>query len=143
MENDNRCELYKAYLADVANIGTRHEGSRRFYLSVVSALFVLLSMGKPDGVFAAFSGPVVYLVGVVGLLLCVAWIIHMQAFGALYAAKFAVLRELETEAHLFPLFEREWAKLQTDKRYKHLTRLDTWAPGLFIIVFIVVMLIKH
>jgi hypothetical protein len=37
-------EQYKAYLADVGNIGTRHENTRRFYLSIVSALFVFLSL---------------------------------------------------------------------------------------------------
>jgi hypothetical protein len=143
MDDSCRCEQYKSYLSDVANIGSRHENSRRFYMSVISALFVLLSMGKPDGVFAAFTGPVVWLVGFVGLLLCLAWILHMQAFGALYAAKFTVLRELETEAKLFPLFKREWEALQNDTRYRHLTRLDLWVPVLFAIVFVALVFIKR
>ncbi len=37
-------EQYKAYLQDLGNIGARHENSRRYYLSVVPALFAAVVM---------------------------------------------------------------------------------------------------
>src|SRR5712692_4379653 len=98
--NKDYIEQYKSYLQDVGNIGTRHENSRRFFLSVVSALFVFLSMAGKDGPLKVVEGPVKTLVGIVGIILCVVWVMHMQSFGAIYRAKFDVLRAIEKECKL-------------------------------------------
>ena len=135
-------EQYKAYLQDVGNIGSRHETSRHFYLSVVSALFVFLAMAGPNGVFEAVKGKVLVLVGGFGLAMCVVWILHMQSFGAIYRAKFGVLRAIEQKHQLFHVFDEEWKLLQADSRYRLLTLIDSVMPALFAALFIALMLIK-
>ncbi len=75
-------EQYKAYLQDVGNIGVRHENSRKFYLSVVSALFVFVSMAGEKGVFVNVQWHVLTLAGLVGILLCVVWVMHMGHLGS-------------------------------------------------------------
>jgi hypothetical protein len=132
-------EQYKSYLQDVGNIGTRHENSRRFYLSVVSALFVFLSMAGKDGVLHVVDGPVRVLVGVFGILLCVVWIMHMQSFAAIYLAKFSVLRAMEVKCRLFRVFEEEWNCLKVDPRYKFLTLMDSAIPILFVVLFLALL----
>jgi hypothetical protein len=132
-------EQYKSYLQDVGNIGTRHENSRRFYLSVVSAFFVFLSMAGKEGVLQVVQGPVRILVGMVGILLCVAWIMHMQSFGAIYRAKFNVLRAMETKCHLFPVFAEEWGYLKDNPRFKFLTLMDSAIPVLFAALFLALL----
>jgi energy-coupling factor transporter transmembrane protein EcfT len=132
-------EQYKSYLQDVGNIGARHENSRRFYLSVVSALFVFLSMAGKDGPLKFVEGPLRILVGMVGIILCVAWVMHMQSFGAIYRAKFDVLREMETQCNLFHLIDEEWKYLQKNPRYKLLTLIDTAIPALFAALFIALL----
>jgi hypothetical protein len=59
-ENAAHVEMYKAYLEDLGRIGGRHENARKFYVSVISALFVFLSMAGTGGLLpmfkAGFSG---------------------------------------------------------------------------------------
>ena len=92
---DAQIRLYEAYLDDLGRIGDRHEKTRKFYISAMSALFVFLSMAGKDGIFVNVQGPVFGVVAVVGILICVAWFEHMRSFGALYRAKFDTLRTLE------------------------------------------------
>jgi len=135
-------EQYKCYLQDVGNIGVRHDNSRRFYLSVVSALFVFLSMAGPDGIFQYIQGAVLVLVGILGIILCVVWGIHMQSFSAIYRAKFDVLRAIENEHNLFHVFDEEWKYLKANPRYKLLTLIDSAPPVLFAFLFIALLYLK-
>jgi hypothetical protein len=135
-------EQYKSYLQDVGNIGARHENTRRFYLAVVSALFVFLSMAGKDGLLKAVEGPVRTLVGMLGIILCVAWVMHMQSFAAIYNAKFGVLRAIEKERNLFPVFDEEWKHLHADPRYRLLTLIDSAVPLLFAALFIALLYLK-
>ena len=134
-----RCEQYKSYLQDLGNIGTRHENTRRFYLGVVSALFVFLSLTGKDG---PIHGPVFVLVGITGILLCIVWAAHMKSFGALYGAKFSVLRMMEDQQGLFHAFDEEYKLLRANPRYKFLTFLDSITPALFAVLFIALLFFK-
>ncbi|MFN7087186.1 MAG: hypothetical protein ACK4N4_11250 [Burkholderiales bacterium] len=136
-------EQYKAYRQDVGNIGVRHENSRKFYLSVVSALFVFVSMAGEDGIFANVRGHVLTLAALVGILLCIVWIMHMQAFGVIYGAKFDVLRQIENRHGLFHIFDEEWKLLKTNSRFKLLTLIDSITPLLFLLVFAALLSLKQ
>lgn len=138
----DQLEQYKAYLQDVGNIGARHETSRNFYLSVVSALFVFLAMAGKDGVFQGVQGTVLVLVALFGIAMCGVWILHMLSFGAIYRAKFGVLRAIEEQHKLFHIFDEEWKLLSADRRYKALTALDSVMPVLFAVLFFVLLAIK-
>jgi hypothetical protein len=135
-------EQYKSYLQDLGNIGDRHQNCRQFYLSVVSALFVFLSMAGKDGVLKVVEGPVRTLVGVVGIVLCIVWIMHMQSFGAIYKAKFDVLREMENQCNLFHVFDEEWKHLKRDSRFMLLTLIDSVIPVLFAALFVALLHFK-
>ncbi len=137
--NNAHLEQYKAYVQDLGNIGIRHENSRRFYLSVVSALFVFVSMAGPDGLFAVVKGPILALVGGVGVVLCLLWIVHMQAFSAIFKAKFEVLRKMEMQFGFFHVFDEEYELLKKDARYHLLTVLDAFVALLFACLFIAVL----
>jgi hypothetical protein len=143
--NSNRdyIEQYKSYLTDVGNIGIRHENARRFYLSVVSALFVFLSLAGSTGVFQMIRGPVLTLVGIAGVALCLVWLMHMLSFGAIYRAKFDVLRSIEEKHHLFHIFDEEWKHLQANPRFKLLTIIDSVTPILFAILFMAILYFKR
>ena len=135
-------EQYKAYLQDVGNIGVRHENSRKFYLSVVSALFVFVSMAGEGGLFGNVRGHVLTLAGAVGILLCIVWVMHMQSFGAIYRAKFDVLRAIENKHSLFHIFDEEWKFLNANPRFKLLTFIDSVTPVLFLLVFVALLYLK-
>jgi len=125
-ENAAHVEMYKAYLEDLGRIGGRHENARKFYISVISALFVFLSMAGTGGLFANVQGWVFGVVGIVGILICLAWFDHMTSFGKLYFAKLETLRSLEADLKLLKPFATETAILmkpddavESKKRYKH------------------------
>jgi len=135
-------EQYKAYLQDVGNIGVRHENSRKFYLSVVSALFVFVSLAGGDGLFANVRGHVLTLASAVGILLCIIWVMHMQSFAAIYRVKFDVLRAIENKHDLFNIFDEELKLLDGDPRFKLLTFIDSIFPVLFLLVFVALLFLK-
>jgi hypothetical protein len=136
-------EQYKSYLQDLGNIGIRHENSRQFYLATVSALFTFLAMtGGKDAALLVMSHQVQIIVGGVGILLCLVWFVHMQSFGAIYRAKFNVLRDLESAKELFKLYDKEWEYLQKDCKYSFLTILDSVMPFMFIPLFVLLLIFK-
>ena len=140
-------EQYKSYLEDVGNIGVRHENSRRFYLAVPSALFALLALAGKDGAWK-IVGPVQDVVAIVGIVLCMAWFFHMQAFQAIYLAKFNVLRDMEAECSFFPVFKKEWEGsgkwkgLKDDHRYKLMRFVDRVVPIVFLCLFVSLFFLK-
>ena len=135
-------DLYKIYVQDVGNIGGRHENSRRFYMSIISALFVFLSMTGEGGPLVDVKGAFQEIVGIVGIVMCIVWIMHMQSFAAIYLAKFKVLREIEKGQGFFALFDREWEHLKSDSRYKCLTLIDSVVPIVFASLFVVIVFVK-
>lgn len=126
-------EQYKAYIQDLGNIGLRHENSRRFYLSVLLALFVLLSLAGENGFL--IEGYVLKLVVGVGIILCLFWFFHMSSFGVLYFTKFKILRNMEEKCDFFPVFNREHTLLEGKPYSKLMTRLDSYLPLLFLLMF--------
>jgi hypothetical protein len=95
--HDSDSGIYTAYLTDLGRIGGRHENSRKFYISVMSALFVFLSLAGKDAVFFKVQDQVLRIVALVGVLICLAWFEHMRSFGKLYLAKLSTLRALEED----------------------------------------------
>ncbi len=138
-------DQYKIYVQDVGNIGSRNENSRRFYLSIVSALFVFLSIA---GEKEPFDNPKItaqVIVGIVGFIVCIFWIMHVQSFAAIFRAKFKVLSEIEEKQGLFPIFGpkgREWTHLGSDPRYTRLAWIDSKIPIVFALLFFLIMFMK-
>lgn len=140
--NNELLEQYKAYVADLGNIGTRHEKSRQFYLSVSSALLAFLSTVGENGLFQVVKLPVQRVVGVAGVSLCILWFFHMRSFGALFRAKFTVLKAMEVKLP-FQIFEQEWKLLENNSRYTLLSRIDSTMPFIFALLFVAIMFFKR
>ena len=129
--------LYKAYLEDLGRLGSRHETLRAFYLSVISALFVFLSLASPTGALPTISEGVKQLVGGVGILMSVSWGLHMWSFAGLYKAKFSVLSAGERD-FLFKPFTAEQEALKKFQRPR-LTVIDRFVAGIFAVLFLVLL----
>jgi hypothetical protein len=150
--NDDQIQLYRAYLEDLGRIGGRHENLRTFYVSVISALFVFLSMAGKDSIFANVQGGVLVVVGVVGILVCLAWFEHMRSFGKLYRAKLQTLRLLEdamTKNEPLKPFIIETGLLKSPPtpgdrtwRYRPITFVDIITPLASAVLFATLLLFK-
>jgi hypothetical protein len=94
-------EVYKAYLADVGTVGTRHTEANKLYVSPLSALFVLLglTMGKGDHVLPESLQQWLY---VLAIVLSFAWSLQVWVYATLYGAKFSVLLSIEASLPVQP-----------------------------------------
>lgn len=133
-------ELYKAYLNDVANIGSRYATANGFYLSVVSALVAVLALTEVNKPFAAVRIEIVLLVCAFAVVVCWIWRKTVEFFGDLFFAKFEVLREMEKQL-AFPIFERERAILKS-RNVEWLTTNERRVPIVFTWFFIVVAVLE-
>lgn len=123
IEKDTLIEQYKAYLDNVNEIGSQHTNTRAFYVSIISALLVFISLtGSKEGLYN-IGVLVQVVVSIFAILLCIAWYFHIKSFGVLYLAKFDILRALEEidsggKKILYPIFNKESDLLFGTKKEK-------------------------
>jgi len=93
-------ELYKAYVADLGNIGSRYATANSFYMTVVTALLGVLALAESSKPFADMRVEIIVCVSIAGIILCWIWGKTIEFFGQLFAAKFQVVRWMENRLHL-------------------------------------------
>jgi len=96
MTREHYLEQYKAYLADLGNIGTRYATVQGFYVSVISGLMGLLALTESQKLLSRLPIPTLLVVCLFSIVLCVVWSLTIGFYQELFSAKFAVLREIET-----------------------------------------------
>jgi hypothetical protein len=138
---DIHLNVYKAYIENIGQLGSRHEALRTFYMTVISAIFTFLALaGGTDGLFKAVKGEIFVIVAWFGIAICVAWFMHMGSFAGLFSAKLATLRKIETNLTVEP-FTLETVKPQEKWRLR-LTTVDRWVAVIFIGLFIWLLNVK-
>jgi hypothetical protein len=135
-----RVDLFKAYLEDLGRVGGRHETLRQFYLSVISALATILGLAGKDGILKGVHEAAV-VVGLVGVLIGVAWFLHMGRFADIFSAKGETLEDLESDLPA-KLFTTERAKLKGGQ-YLRLTSVDQVVAFCFIVLFAALAYMKR
>jgi hypothetical protein len=150
MADPGEVEVFTAYVDDLGRIGDRHERLREFYVTLISALFVFLALGENGGLLAGVRDDLQLLVGIVGILICVLWHLHMWSFAALFDAKKRTMRDAEVALKLsFGPFTEEAKKLRKPgeskpeaRVYIRLTIIDRFISGILLILFIVLLFLK-
>ena len=137
IEKNILLEQYKSYMNNLNEIGNQHSQTRGFYVSIISALLVFLSLTGPKEALGNISFIGQFAVALLGIILCIAWFIHTLAFGKLFYAKFYILKEMEKELH-FQIFDKEWKKLQEIK-YTLLTKIESFVSLAVLIPFIILL----
>lgn len=130
-------DQYKSYMGDVANIGIRYTTTNSFYLSVVTALLGILALAKKDEIF---EGSKVYLglvVSTFAILTCISWWRTIGFYAKLFAIKFEVLRQMEKEGNLFPIFQKEDELRKGDA----LLKKDRMIPLLLAVPFLIMLVL--
>jgi hypothetical protein len=128
---------YNAYLSDLSSLGGRYMACNTFYLAVVSALLGLLSL-KADGA-AQLSQVLRVCVPLFGIGVCFAWHQNIAHYRLLFQSKFAVLREMEIAAKIFPAFKIE-EQYYDAKAPRWLLRNDLAVPLYLALPFAAVLL---
>jgi len=118
-KDDPRFALYELFIATAEKATDRRAQANAWMLSVNSAIVALygyLQTGKAVAKSGSFAEVWLWAIPVAGILVCAAWFNLLKSFRSLGAAKFAVIKQLETEL-AFDLFTREEKVYQTDGRY--------------------------
>lgn len=137
-DKDTIVSLYKAYLDDLGRIGSRHETLRQFYISVISALFVFLSLAGEKGLLVNMQKSVQIMVGLVGIIICVLWFLHMRSFADIYKAKKVTLCKIEEELPAKP-FSHEGS---IEGKRTRITDVDKGVALAFVALFAALIYIK-
>jgi hypothetical protein len=129
---DVKMKLYALYLKDLQTMGSRQEHVRKYYITLISAIFTILSLGGNALAFKV-TPSLVWLVSIFGILLCILWLVHMISYRTLFAAKFAVLKKMELQLPFKPFTDEYGAKKEAN--HFQMTWMDILIAGLFIGLF--------
>lgn len=129
-----KLEQYKSYMQDLANLGSRHETSRGFYLSLLTALLSVLALSGEKGLLKEISHSLVVMVAMAGIGISILWFFNALTFSALFAVKFKLIGEME-KALPFQIFDQEYEYLQKDWKYKKITYVECVVALLFACLF--------
>lgn len=109
---------YTAFIADVGSLGARYSTSQTFYMSVVSGLVAVITLAK-DSLFSAHGALAAAAVFAFIALLCLAWWNTLAFYHNDFAAKLAVLKDMEQRGALYPIYQREWEELKKRAKEKN------------------------
>jgi hypothetical protein len=129
-------EQYKAYLADLGNIGTRYTTANGFYVSIISALLGILALAKKGEALARIDVLLYIVVPIFACLLCMIWRDSMKSYSNIFRRKFEVLQRMEERLPFQP-FKLEEELARSGPR---LIKNDEWIPLLLMTPFAVVLL---
>lgn len=112
-------ELYRTYVTDLGNIGTRYATANGFYLSVISVMLGILAFTEADKPLNQVDFIVVVGVPLFGCVICWIWLKTLDFYSTLFLTKFTVLRKME-ERLPFDCYTREAEFLEKMHREKKL-----------------------
>lgn len=128
---DHLFDQYKLYVELADKISARRETANAFFLTVNTSLLSFVGY-----ITSKDTGDYIWLLGIVGLLICYFWYRLLCSYRGLNTAKFLVVHEIEARLPLKP-YDAEWEALgegKDDKRYKPLTHIEQCVPWVFAIL---------
>jgi len=135
---DQTLEQYKAKLADLGNLGTRHTSMTMYYVSIVSAIFGLLAL--KERAFADIETSILLVVCTVGFLICVLWFLNISFFRNLFRVKLTVLTQMESTLPC-QTFASE-AEIIRNHKMNSWTRIELIVPIVFGFLFFALIIIR-
>lgn len=147
-------EIYKLH-ADLADrVSQRRLGTNRIYAGALVGMMVFLGALLRVGDSHAHGGLIFCVIGIMGALLAVSWMLVIRSYKRLNDGKFDALLELERKLS-YQFFAREWHSLGHEDRsdentertdgkeqgakYFRLTVVEQSAPWLFLALYVAVV----
>ena len=139
-------EQYKLFVEMADRVSERRLKTNQFYIGLISGLLVVLAFVLSKDNFSNLKGyhnTVMLLVGVLGLLLNLIWLINIRSFRKLNSGKFKVIHEMEAKLPFQP-YDREWEIIKLGEKkdnYFQLTRIEQILPLVLSLPFLVLLII--
>lgn len=122
-------DQYKLYVEMADRIGSRRQTANSYFLTVNTAL-----LGFVGYITAKDSSEYLWLLGIVGVVLCYLWYRIIRSFRDLSTAKYLVVHQIETKLPIRP-YDAEWEGVGRGKDsslYKPVTHIETGVPWVFL-----------
>ena len=135
MENTNRDKelLLNQWqtCVDMANsVSQRHDNMNNIFITLNLAIIAAISI--------TWDIKSLFIL-IVGITICILWILIIQNYKLLNTAKFNVINSIEEKLPSTP-FKDEWQFLKNSKKYMDSTTLERILPITFIILYIVAII---
>jgi hypothetical protein len=138
-----RFQQYKLIVESIEHNSDRREHTQHLYTTIHTSLLTLLAIVAGYGLLTGGIGgsnlnfpgtgflteaqaPIIMAVSALGLILCVVWRLHLNAFRRLSSAKFAVINVIEQDLP-YKAFQLEWANLK-EQKHIDLTAFEQTVP---------------
>lgn len=135
-------EIYKLHCEIGDRVSQRRSQTNQFYITVLSALIGILSLSTSNE-FRTYFNYMAIIGGLMGIILCLIWIVNIRSYRQLNTAKFKTLHEVEKRLS-FQFYSEEWTHLgegKDSKKYYQLTKIEQFAPILLSLPFILLILL--
>ncbi|MDH5763485.1 MAG: hypothetical protein OEZ51_10910 [Nitrospinota bacterium] len=131
-------EQYKLYSQSADQISNRRATANNFLLSVNTSIVVIFSFFS--GQIDPIKSKMFFLLPIVGILICIIWIVLLKSYKELNSAKFKCIHEIENLLPLAP-YSREWEIVKESKTYKPFTfaRVEPAIAIVFLLLYITLL----
>ncbi|MDE0031799.1 MAG: hypothetical protein OXU75_01485 [Deltaproteobacteria bacterium] len=126
-------EQYKLFVGTSEALVARRQQVNTFFLSVNSIILAATSLLIREGTVNNITAPALVVLGLSGIVLCIAWGRMIRSFGQLNQGKFDVIHAIERRLPA-RIFIAEWAVLGRGadaSKYKPFTTTESWPPWIF------------
>jgi len=135
-------EIYKLHVEMADRVSNRRLQTNRFYIALSSGLLALLSVIISKDIFIGYGKAILISAAVLGILLCVAWVINIHSYKQLNSGKFDAILDLEQKLS-YAFYTKEWELLkkgQEAKTYFQLTDVEKFIPLLMMLPYILLLI---
>ena len=116
---------------EMANSNTeKRTNSNNIFIKINAALLAVVS-------FSLDYKSII--LSVVGIAVCIVWLYSIENYKKLSSVKYHIVNEIEDRLPLAP-FSYEWEKLNNEKKYIGLTRIEKVLPWLFAFLYVISIL---
>lgn len=128
--DDGLFEQWKVCVESADRVSQRRDSSNGLFTTLcIGTLTASIAIGGQESIFLL----------VMGIVISVAWFLHILSFKKLNEAKFTVICSMEKRMETRP-FTDEWNELSESKKYSNQTTIERILPVLFGIVFVVMII---
>lgn len=135
-------DQYKLYVELTDRVSARRVDAGKFYTTLLTGLLAVVPFAVGEQTPPDIRRLIFFLLGLLGIVLCVLWIINIRSYKQLNALKFRVIHEME-ERLPFPAYDREWEILREESgrySYLRLSRVEQFVPLLLMVPYIVLVI---
>lgn len=135
-------EQYKLYVEMADRISARRADTNKFFISLLTALLVILSIVVEKNILSNIQGFVFIAIAIIGVALCFVWIVNIRSYSQLNTGKFKVIHDMEKQLP-YPCYDREWeilGKGADRRKYFQLTRIEQYVPLLLAIPYLLLFI---